>query len=583
MWALPHVPCSRFSFIDTFSYACEIGPMRLVLAIAAAAACAATPVFAQDRGFEAEALRPATNLTTNYLATSSARLVGRGSLFAGALFSYASNPILVRDTASLAPPYRPVNGRVVTDRSVLHVLATYGVFDWLEVGADLPLVLRQEGQRLSGLAHPDAVRSSFGLGDVRLVTKAQVLWIEQGLGGHAIGVATSFDLDLPTGDRDRFQGGGLKLAPRAILEWVTPFGLRVAGNLGYLWRAESTDILGLDVADEVLWSAGVDVPLLASLGPLDRLGLVAEVDGSMAVEAIGGIKASGFGAQLVAGAGVGLIDEPKTPDWRMFVALTYGIGAPPSPTARVDDPPPAQPTDGDEDGDGIADADDACRKLAEDFDGHEDEDGCPDVDDDGDGIVDALDRCPNVPEDRDGFEDGDGCPDEDDDKDGIADAVDACRTDPEDIDGDRDEDGCPDFDQPLAVDVVVYFDSDSTRIGPRDHYPLDRVAQTLRSAPRGVHVWVEGHADDTGSSNHNRDLSKERADHVRNYLIGRGVAGDQLTAIGWGETRNVRDNASDDGRGTNRRVEFRASPRSRPPDEPLHVPTTDTSTKAQSR
>lgn len=547
--------------------------------ITAALLLAPSLAFAQDRGFEAEALRPATNLTTNYLATGSARLIGQGNLFAGALFTYAANPVLVRDTASIPASYTPVNGRVVTDRSVLHVLATYGVFDWLEVGADVPLVLRQQGQRLAGLVDPDAVDSSFGLGDVRLVSKAQILWIDQGLGGNAFGVATSFDVDLPTGDRERFQGGGLKLVPRAIAEWVTPFGLRVGANLGYLWRADSTDIFGLDVADEVMWSAGVDLPLLASLGPVDRVGLVAEVDGSMAVEAIGAVKAAAFGAQLVAGAGIGLIDEPQTPDWRMFVALSYGIGTPATPRTNVPEiPTPVTPND--EDGDGIADADDACRALAEDFDGYQDDDGCPDVDDDGDGIVDAKDRCPKDAEDPDGFEDGDGCPELDNDADGIADTHDQCPRDPEDADGDRDEDGCPDFESMVAVDVVVYFESDATIIQPRDRYPLDRVAQTLRAAPSGVHVYVEGHADDTGSETHNRDLSKERADNVKNYLIGRGVRADQLTAIGWGETRNIRDNVSDIGRGTNRRVEFRAGPRSRPPEEPMHVPTTVTSTKA---
>lgn len=100
----------------------------------------------------------------------------------------------------------------------------------------------------------------------------------------------------------------------------------------------------------------------------------------------------------------------------------------------------------DNDKDGIDDVKDKCPNDKEDFDGFEDEDGCPDQDNDGDGILDLQDKCPNVAEDFDGFEDADGCPDEDNDKDGIADVLDKCPNDPEDIDKFEDDDGCPDID-----------------------------------------------------------------------------------------------------------------------------------------
>ena len=129
----------------------------------------------------------------------------------------------------------------------------------------------------------------------------------------------------------------------------------------------------------------------------------------------------------------------------------------------------------DKDGDGILDNVDACPEKPEDFDGFEDEDGCPDPDNDQDKVLDPLDRCPLDPEDIDLFDDEDGCPDPDNDQDtvldvndkcpntagpvenegcpvndrdgdGIPDATDQCPDKPEDIDGDRDEDGCPDVD-----------------------------------------------------------------------------------------------------------------------------------------
>ena len=62
--------------------------------------------------------------------------------------------------------------------------------------------------------------------------------------------------------------------------------------------------------------------------------------------------------------------------------------------------------------DGIADEDDNCPPKAEDFDGFEDEDGCPEPDNDLDGIPDSTDRCPNESETYNGYLDEDGCPDE---------------------------------------------------------------------------------------------------------------------------------------------------------------------------
>jgi outer membrane protein OmpA-like peptidoglycan-associated protein len=140
------------------------------------------------------------------------------------------------------------------------------------------------------------------------------------------------------------------------------------------------------------------------------------------------------GAALKLGADINLNkgDRPSLinpPDWGLWLAFTYGAEIVPRDT----------------DGDGIKDKTDACPNEPEDFDGFEDDDGCPDLDNDGDGIPDASDACPDLPEDFDGFEDSDGCPDLDNDQDGIPDAQDACPDEPEDFDGVEDTDGCPDL------------------------------------------------------------------------------------------------------------------------------------------
>jgi len=98
----------------------------------------------------------------------------------------------------------------------------------------------------------------------------------------------------------------------------------------------------------------------------------------------------------------------------------------------------------DSDEDGIADDEDQCPDIAEDVDGFEDEDGCPDYDNDQDGLYDSKDKCPDKPEDFDGYMDGDGCPDPDNDNDKIPDTEDKCPNQAETYNGFKDDDGCPD-------------------------------------------------------------------------------------------------------------------------------------------
>jgi outer membrane protein OmpA-like peptidoglycan-associated protein len=101
----------------------------------------------------------------------------------------------------------------------------------------------------------------------------------------------------------------------------------------------------------------------------------------------------------------------------------------------------------DNDEDGIPDDKDQCKNEAEDKDKDRDEDGCPDIDDDGDGILNEQDLCKDEPEDKDSFKDDDGCPDLDNDEDGIPDDKDQCKNVKESMNNFQDEDGCPEKDQ----------------------------------------------------------------------------------------------------------------------------------------
>jgi outer membrane protein OmpA-like peptidoglycan-associated protein len=239
------------------------------------------------------------------------------------------------------------------------------------------------------------------------------------------------------------------------------------------------------------------------------------------------------------------------------------------PNDKEDGKPP-RPADGcpvsktDSDGDGVMDDKDKCPNEPEDKDGFQDDDGCPDPDNDGDGIPDNFDQCPNAAEDMDGFEDEDGCPDPDNDKDGVPDKLDKCPNEPETINGYQDEDGCPDKGPPSKVKVEngqivilekIFFDTNKARIKPVSFPLLDQVAQVIRGHAE-FKIRIEGHTDSQGNQDHNIQLSKERAEAVRTYLIKKNIEPERLISVGYGPAMPIADNKTNAGREANRRVEF---------------------------
>ncbi|HQG46650.1 MAG TPA: OmpA family protein, partial [bacterium] len=219
--------------------------------------------------------------------------------------------------------------------------------------------------------------------------------------------------------------------------------------------------------------------------------------------------------------------------------------------------------DADNDQDGIVDALDACPEKAEDLDGFEDANGCPDIDNDGDLIVDLVDKCPDQPETINGYMDEDGCPDSDIDGDGIPDERDQCPRDPETKNGYQDEDGCPD-DPQLApqenssaglVLQGVNFASGKADLTPESLPVLDEVANSLLLEPTAI-VEIRGFTDNVGKAAANQLLSERRAEAVRRYLMQKGVAGERISAIGFGARYPLADNKTPEGRAKNRRIEF---------------------------
>jgi outer membrane protein OmpA-like peptidoglycan-associated protein len=109
----------------------------------------------------------------------------------------------------------------------------------------------------------------------------------------------------------------------------------------------------------------------------------------------------------------------------------------------------------------------------------------------------------------------------------------------------------------VTLSGQVLFVTDQAELLPAAQSSLDSVAATLKQIPTGTtRVTVEGHTDSTGQREYNLDLSRRRAQAVRDYLISRGVRGDLFNVAGIGPDRPVANNRTPEGRANNRRVEI---------------------------
>jgi OOP family OmpA-OmpF porin len=103
----------------------------------------------------------------------------------------------------------------------------------------------------------------------------------------------------------------------------------------------------------------------------------------------------------------------------------------------------------------------------------------------------------------------------------------------------------------------VYFDTDKTTVRTESGPTLDEVASLLK-IDRSLKLEISGHTDNTGSSAHNLKLSQGRAQAVVQILVTKyGIGAKRLSAKGYGDTKPVASNATDDGKAKNRRVELR--------------------------
>ena len=533
-----------------------------IIALNLWAVCCAVGAEAQDR-FDIENLNAVTSTQGSVLSVYGGRTLDRGAYSLALHASYGNRPLSIDDADGER------FGDLVGSVGTLEVLGAVGLVDRLEVGLALPFHRNAAGSDYNTTPPPVVEAgtlsdSQVAFGDIRVVPRVGLLR-HDGPGGVDLALAAT--VWLPTGNDDAYAGEAVRIEPRVLLDYQTRNWL-VAFNAGYLIR-QSADVLGTKLDDQVRLGLGADVGLgmgFSVLGEVNaQLNVLADdfSGEDVASEALLGLRMrskGGFGAQLAGGPG--LMSGFSGPVYRVIAAIGFE-GAPPKPQPE---PEPEVVPEVDTDGDGLADVSDQCANEAEDRDQFEDDDGCPDRDNDADGIADAADRCPLQAEDKDGYEDQDGCPDADNDADGIADASDACPNEA----GVAEAHGCPApvaAPEPPASVVIaqekielketILFGNNNAQIQAQSQGLVDAIAKVLSEHPEIQLVSIEGHTDDRGKVRHNQELSEARAKSVVEALVARGIAKDRLKSAGYGASRPIVPNDSDDNRGKNRRVELR--------------------------
>jgi outer membrane protein OmpA-like peptidoglycan-associated protein len=527
-------------------------------------------VRADSRNFDLSVFHPTPATTHETFMLQSADVGANGDWVAAALFSYASNPLVIT-----APQG---DDAAIRTRSTIDVGGAYSFLGRFEAGLHMPFYF-QDGQAVNTLAMP-GIQPAKGSarGDLTLHGKMRLLRSPKAILGAG---AT---LTLPTATQGEFAGVETPTGRVLGLATLMPAPrVSLAANLGAVLRGHET-LQNVDQGSGITWGVG------GSYRVLDALWVDAEMFGDVIPSAKreGGMsgRSTMTTVEWLAGvryrlerrvnvgvaAGRGLSSGIGAPDLRGLFTLEVAPnaaaigtvhGEPVHDTGDRDgdgvtndvDKCPNEPEDRDmfddadgcpdpdNDQDGLADADDKCPLDAEDRDGFQDDDGCPDKDNDEDGIPDAADKCPMVAEDKDGYQDVDGCPDEDNDGDGLADAKDKCPNDPETINGNQDEDGCPDKGDSLVVlspdrlELLESIQFKGDKIQRSSSNVLGQIGATLRAHGEILRVRITSHVQPTGDDDRDQALTVKRAQAVRDWLVNFGISSARLEVRGFGGTK----------------------------------------------
>lgn len=526
-------------------------------------------------------------------------------LSGGLFLTYAMDPLrLVDNRFENDMEFQLVDNLLMGD-----LFAAWSLWKSLSIGLNVPVVLLSSGENgFNGVPPADG----FGLGDLRL--SARYLIIPRKAEGFGFGVEAL--VGFPTASADTWAGdASLTFTPRLIADYR--FGnTLLAANLGYRLK-EGQSLATYDTGGEILLGLGAEHRLLDDklgiMGELNAGTSQEDFFGSAGTNMEGQVGANyciaGISRVYAAGGG-GFLEGIGDPALRLTAGVRFEkCGRPEEPVADRDgdgildqddacpdvagvksDDPKKNGCPADRDGDGIYDKDDACVDVPGVKSTDPKKNGCP-ADRDGDGILDKDDACVDVPGVKSTDPKKHGCP-PDLDNDGIYDKDDACvdvpgvKSDdpkkngcPSDRDGDGvydKDDACPDVPgvksedkalngcpppkvekEKIIVLQQIEFETDKDVILPDSEKILDEVARVIKENKGIKTVIVEGHTDNVATAEYNLKLSQRRAKAVVKYLVKVGISSKMLKSAGYGMTRPIADNGTEEGRQKNRRVEFK--------------------------
>jgi OmpA-OmpF porin, OOP family len=497
----------------------------------------------------------------------------RGHLLLSArlVTDYAREPLVLKNSAQEIDP-------VVSYQIWGHALASFALARRFMFNADVPFVMVQAGglEPASGATAPRPATLAQ-LGDMRLGARVKVfgtaedadvrtefalassVWLPTAADGYAgDGAARVRAGFIVEGSSRRLYwafNGSVRTRPSEELPGALPTRVGTALALGlaggFFADARRDLSLGTEVVADLTVGGGARL--------FDPRATVAHL------LLTGHYRVLGGPFELGAAFGPGIGQGAGSAGYRVLAL----VGFAPEQAA----PPP------DKDEDGVPDKSDACIELS----GVSSRDpllnGCPEppADHDGDAIPDENDACPTVPGEPTSERRTHGCPKLfDTDGDGVPDPVDACPRQP----GDRPPagDGCPKpaappstrlVEQEIVLSQQVQFETGTAVLRPESGAVLAEIAQVLGEHPEVELVEVQGHTDETGTPDLNRQLGQERAARVVTWLVEHGVRRERLLAKGYGFDRPIADNTTEEGRKQNRRVEFRVlRKKSSAPSEP---------------
>ncbi len=425
---------------------CRFGlALSLVAAIPAVSTAQNAPPY--DPAIDVQLFEFAVGPKT-FFAVSDASVAGNAQLAMDFMVTFLKNPFTVYNVDENEDVIEDARTRVVESVLAGELSGAYGLKGRYQLGVALPVVFSMSGAGLDPATGEGAMEGLqiTGLGDLRTEIKASILK------SGGVQLAGAVGLSLPSSfgaGGSSFIGDDLpSFRGRLALQWTARDGKLSAGvNAGIVLR-KPRDIYASEIGQQFTWGGA------GAFHVTDRFSVVAETFGrtgmtgfdvdNSPMEVDGGLRILATKAlAVVVGGGAGVLRGIGSPDLRVFASVGW------APDTR------------DSDGDGIANNRDGCVLVAEDKDGFEDSDGCPDDDNDGDRRMDGEDQCPSEKEDIDGFEDDDGCPDKDNDGDGIPDLEDRfCPLDKEDGQGPQPTDGCPIGGRDTDVDGI-YDDVDA--------------------------------------------------------------------------------------------------------------------------